>query len=139
MTMFHLALDVARVATGTFFVFSGYHKLTNPERHAALCATLKSCGVPFLGFMQWWVPGWEFAGGLMVASGWWPAVILGSLALTVICLIACMTDGRKRIAGYKPIDLADRVDDVLYLPEFLYILLLLVAFSRAVEASGLIG
>ena len=33
----------ARVATGTFFVFSGYHKLTNAERRAVFVATLQAC------------------------------------------------------------------------------------------------
>lgn len=132
------ALTVAQTGTGVFFAFSGWHKLTNPARHAALVETLKECGVPFLPFMQYWVPGWELAGGLMVLSGLWPLQIVGALALITICAIACATDGRKRVNGYQPIDLADRIDDWLYLPEILYILLLSIILSEAVASSGLL-
>jgi putative oxidoreductase len=130
-------LIVARIAIGLFFVFSGYHKLFNKDRHATLVVTLQQCKVPYLPFMQWWVPGWELAGGIMVISGWWPLTIVGSAALIVICTIACVTDGRKRIVSEAPIDRADTVDDVLYLPEFLYIILLLIFMAQAIATSGM--
>lgn len=130
-------LDVARTLTGLFFAISGYHKLFNKQRHESLVATLRDCGVPGIPFMQWWVPGWEFVGGLMLISGWWPLVLLGGAALIVVCSVACLTDGRKRIASYMPIDKADVIDDVLYLPEFLYIVLIVIAMAQAaVGAAG---
>ncbi|OSI23808.1 DoxX family membrane protein [Bradyrhizobium canariense] len=67
---FALPYLVGRVVTGVFFVFSGYHKLTNAERRAALVATLRDCNIPFVSLMQCVVPGLEFAGALGVV---WPA------------------------------------------------------------------
>lgn len=111
-----------RVATGAFFVISGYHKLFNATRHATFLKTLEACGVPFLPVMQWFVPSVEFLGGLGVTLGF--LTPLSALGLIVICLVATCTDGMKRIHAWQPLDRADRVDDVLYLPEVLYIVLL---------------
>lgn len=111
-------LTVNRVALGAFFSISGYHKLFNRERHASLVETLRACGVPCLAFNQWWVPSVEFAGGLALLSG--VLAPLAAVGLIVICSIACLTDGAKRIRSYSPIDAADYFDDVLYLPEALY-------------------
>jgi putative oxidoreductase len=105
---------VGRVITGVFFVFSGYHKLTNAERRAALVATLQAC--------QWFVPGVEFVGGLGVAFGF--LTPLAALGLAVICLIAACTDGMRRVRASAAIDKADKIDDALYLPEIPYVVLL---------------
>jgi uncharacterized membrane protein YphA (DoxX/SURF4 family) len=112
----------ARVATGVFFVFSGYHKLTNAERRAALVATLQASNVPFVPVMQWFVPGIEFLGGLGVAFGF--LTPLAALGLATICLVAAYADGMRRVKGWGAIDKADVIDDVLYLPEVLYMMLL---------------
>jgi uncharacterized membrane protein YphA (DoxX/SURF4 family) len=112
----------ARVATGLFFVFSGYHKLTNAERRAALVATLQACHIPFVPLMQWFVPGVEFVGGLGVVFGF--LTPLAALGLAAICFIAACTDGVRRVRASGVIDKADKIDNVLYLPEVLYIVLL---------------
>jgi uncharacterized membrane protein YphA (DoxX/SURF4 family) len=122
-----LGLTLLRVVLGLFFAISGYHKLFNRQRHASLVATLQSCHVPFIRFNQWWVPLVEFFGGLALLSG-----ILAPLAaagLIVECSIAVCTDGRKRVSGYQPIDRADWLDDLLYLPEMLYVVGLLVIIT----------
>jgi putative oxidoreductase len=119
-----LALFLNRLALGLFFVFSGYHKLFNKQRHATLVATLTDCGVRDVAVMQWFVPCVEFFGGLALLSG--VLAPLASLGLVCVCAVACLTDGRKRVASYQPIDAADYCDDVLYLPEFLYIVGLLL-------------
>lgn len=123
-----VALTMNRIALGTFFAISGYHKLFNSQRHASVVATLKACNIPFIGFCQWFVPSVEFLGGLSLISG-----ILSPLAafgLIAICLVATITDGLSRIPGYQPIDKADWLDDLLYLPEVLYIVGLLVVISH---------
>lgn len=131
-----IALLANRFALGFFFLFSGYHKLFNKQRHATLVATLQSCGVGMLPVMQWFVPSVEFLGGLSLISG--ILAPFASLGLIAVCSVACLTDGRKRIAGYAPIDAADYCDDVLYLPEFLYIigLLVVLAFGTPVLSIG---
>jgi putative oxidoreductase len=109
-----------RVATGSFFFLSGANKLFNKGRHAGLVKTLVADHVPAVPFMQWWVPGWEFIGGAMLALG-----ILSAFAasvLSIILLVACCAEGRARVASYAPINRADYIDDWLYLPEVIYLL-----------------
>jgi putative oxidoreductase len=112
----------ARIATGAFFVFSGYHKLTNARRRATLVATLQASDIPFIPVMQWFVPGVEFFGGLGVGFGF--LTPLAALGLATICLIAACADGVPRVRTWGALDKTDMIDDVLYLPEVLYILLL---------------
>jgi putative oxidoreductase len=112
----------ARIATGVFFVFSGYHKLTNANRRAVFVATLQASDIPFIPFMQWFVPGVEFLGGLGVAFGF--LTPLAALGLATICLVAACTDGMPRVRASGAIDRVDVIDDVLYLPEVLYMVLL---------------
>lgn len=117
-----VALAVQRVAVGSFFTISGYHKLFNRERHASLVATLRKDKVPAIWFNEWWVPGWEFLGGFSVVVGF--ASAFSASVLAFICLMACFTEARARVQAFGPIDPADALDDYLYLPEVLYILML---------------
>jgi uncharacterized membrane protein YphA (DoxX/SURF4 family) len=119
-----LVLALNRIAVGAFFALSGYHKLFNAEHHRAFTSELKTLGVHAVGFNQWWVPFVEFTGGSAVAIGLFAP--LAGFGLLIITIVAIATSGRKRIALFKPIDEADRVDDWLYLPEVLYALMLLV-------------
>jgi uncharacterized membrane protein YphA (DoxX/SURF4 family) len=64
-----IALTLNRIAVGMFFMFSGYHKLFNPERHRAFADELKGLGVHAVGFNQWWVPTVEFSAGCAVVIG----------------------------------------------------------------------
>ena len=49
-----IALTLNRVAVGTFFMLSGYHKLFNAPRHRTFVDELKALGVPAVGINQWW-------------------------------------------------------------------------------------
>jgi putative oxidoreductase len=118
------ALMVVRVGTGLFFALSGFNKLFNKERHAALVQTFYKDRVPLIPVMQWWVPIWEFIGGLLLIVGLFSA--FAAFVLLIICCVACYCEAKERVDAYKPINGGDRVADYLYLPEVLYILLLLV-------------
>jgi uncharacterized membrane protein YphA (DoxX/SURF4 family) len=122
-----IALLLNRVAVGAFFMFSGYHKLFNAQRHRVLVDELKALHIHALGFNAWWVPLVELSAGVAVVIGLFAP--LAALGLIVIILIANLTSGRQRIKSYKPIDEADRIDDWLYLPETLYAFMLLMVVS----------
>lgn len=130
------------ILMGLFFSISGFHKLFVPARHKMLVETLKACGVPFLRFNSWFVPSVEFSAGLgMIALPFLSLLsfpfafelhMLACLGLLCICSVACGTDGMKRIKEWQPIDKADAIDDFLYLPETLYIIVLLaIMFNLA--------
>ncbi len=113
-----VALTLNRVALGVFFAISGYLKLFNATRHAALVRTLQDAGVRAVPIMQWIVPGVELSAGLALIVGLLSA--LAAFGLFVICLFAFKLDAVKRIDGWGPINRADWVGDLLYLPEALY-------------------
>lgn len=122
-----IALTLNRVAVGLFFMFSGYHKLFNTERHREFSDELRSLRVPAVWINQWRVPLVEFSAGGAVVVGL--VAPLAALGLLVIILVANATSGRERIKAFKPIDEADRIDDWLYLPETLYAVMLIVVIS----------
>ena len=122
-----IALTLNRIAVGTFFMLSGYHKLFNAERHRALADELKALGIHAVGFNQWWVPTIEFAGGAAVVIGL--LAPLAALGLLVVTLVAIATTGPQRINLSRPIDRADRIDDWLYVPETLYVFMLILIVS----------
>lgn len=122
-----IALTLNRIVVGMFFMFSGYHKLFNPQRHRALVNELRELHVPAVGFNQWWVPTIEFTAGCAVFIGL--LAPLAALGLLVIILVALATSGRQVIKAHKPIDEADRIDDWLYLPETLYAFMLIMIIS----------
>ena len=112
------ALTLNRMALGTFFAISGCLKLFNASRHATLARTLQDAGVRAVPIMQWLVPSVEFAGGCALIMGLLSA--LAAFGLFVICLNAFALDAIKRISAWQPINRADWIGDVLYLPEALY-------------------
>lgn len=118
-----VVLLLSRVLLGVFFLISGWHKLFVPERHQALVETLRADHIPFIRFNEWWVPGVELVCGALVAVGLF--AVPAALTLLVLCLVACAADGLKQIRAMDPLDPADWLDDLLYLPEVLYITLAL--------------
>lgn len=113
-------LTFNRMTLGLFFAISGFHKLFNPVRHASVANEMKLLHIPAVWFNQWWVPGIEFFGGLSLVSG--ILAPLGAMGLMVVCFVATCTAGLRRIPSFKPIDKADWLDDLLYLPEVLYLI-----------------
>lgn len=124
----HVALTLNRVALGVFFAISGYHKLFNPARHARIAQTMAADRVPLPRVNEWFVPGVEFLGGLALIVGL--LAPLAAVGLFCVCCVATLVDGLARIPQWRPIDRADYVDDVLYLPEVLYaVMLVIVVFT----------
>jgi len=115
-----IAESALRIGTGLFFACSGFNKIFNGKRHAALVQTLQEDKVPAIAVMQWWVPSWELAGGGLLAAG----LNLAALPLLVIMAVAIFSEGKKRVSAYAPINAADTICDWLYLPEVVYALVL---------------
>jgi uncharacterized membrane protein YphA (DoxX/SURF4 family) len=112
------ALTLNRVALGVFFAISGYHKLFNASRHATLTRTLEDDAVHGVPIMQWLLPSAEFAGGWALITGF--LSVIAAFGLFVICAGALALDAFKRIRSWQPIDRADWLGDLLYVPEALY-------------------
>lgn len=112
------ALTLNRVALGAFFAISGYHKLFNASRHATLTRTLQDDGVHAVSIMRWLLPGAEFSGGWALMLGF--LSVVAALGLFVICVGALALDAVKRIRTWHPVDRADWLGDLLYVPEALY-------------------
>jgi uncharacterized membrane protein YphA (DoxX/SURF4 family) len=113
-----VALTLNRVALGVFFAISGYHKLFNASRHATLARTLQDDGVHAAPVLQWLLPSAEFGGGLALIGGF--LSVLAAFGLFVICAGAIALDALKRIRAWQPVDRADWLGDLLYVPESLY-------------------
>lgn len=133
-----LTMSILGISLGTFFVTSGYHKLFNQQRRASLKRTLHN-DLPkvglgkYEGFMMWWLPGWEFTSGLVALfTPLW--VFLGLPGITQLAMLpmlailgaALACELKERIAYYQPIDKADWLCDLLYLPETLLGIMALV-------------
>jgi putative oxidoreductase len=118
------ALALVRIGVGSFFTCSGYNKVFVPSRHATIRDTLVRDKVPAVKFNEWWVPLWEFTGGVCLLAGFNTAFVSG--VLIIVCLVACACEAPSRVNAYKPINRPDRLADWLYLPEVLYIFLLAV-------------
>jgi uncharacterized membrane protein YphA (DoxX/SURF4 family) len=112
------ALTLNRVALGVFFAISGYHKLFNASRHAILTRTLLDDGVHAVPIMRWLLPSAEFGGGCALIVGL--LSVVAAFGLFVICAGALVLDAFKRIRAWQPIDRADWLGDLLYVPEALY-------------------
>jgi len=109
------ALTLNRIALGVFFAISGYHKLFNASRHATLTRTLQDDGVRAVPIMQWLLPCAEFSGGCALIVGL--LSVLAAFGLFVICFGAVAFDAVKRIREWRPIDRADWLGDLLYVPK----------------------
>jgi uncharacterized membrane protein YphA (DoxX/SURF4 family) len=113
-----IALMLNRVALGLFFAISGYHKLFNVSRHTTLVKTIQEDGVHDVAVMQWLLPVGEFAGGSALIVGL--LSVLAALGLFAICFGAVVLDAFKRVRAWQPVDRADWLGDLLYVPETLY-------------------
>lgn len=112
------ALTLNRVALGVFFATSGYHKLFNASRHTTLKLTLQQDAVHAVPIMQWLLPSVEFSGGTALILGLFSVV--AAFGLWVVCIGAIALDAVKRLRTLRPIDRADWLGDLLYVPEVLY-------------------
>lgn len=132
------------VILGLFFLFAGYHKLFNADRREMLRETLK-VDLPYLGistakgtsvtFMLYWIPIWEIlSGGTATLYPLWLYLNLPMISqfamLPMIAILgsALYCEAVYKIHSYQPLDWADWVDDLLYLPETLLLIMAVAVF-----------
>ena len=112
------AILLVRVSLGLFFAISGANKLFVAGGSQTMYETLVAAKVPFPHLMTYFVSGVEFVGGSMLAVGFLSS--LAGVALLVDMLVAVLTT--KLPAMPKGLSPLNWFDDLLYLPEVLYVL-----------------
>lgn len=132
-----MPMTAVRVLIGVFFCISGATKLFVPAKFSAMEQTLVQSHIPFPHANAIFVSVVEFASGAGLVVGLFTPLCAVVLVLDMIVAIA--TD---RIHSIQATGVLGWVDDFLYLPEVLYVLILVwLIFSGPGRYSldGLIG
>src|SRR5262249_19878197 len=111
----------ARISLGVFFAISGGNKLFVASQYKVMYETISGAGIPFPHVMTYFVSSVEFVGGCLLIIG-----LLSTLccaALIVVMIVAITTVQLATIA--KTLSYIDWLDDFLYLPEVMYIIIFL--------------
>ena len=112
---------LARISLGVFFVVSGGNKLFVANRTHQMYETLAGAGIPLPHFMTYFVSSVEFICGCLLVIG-----LLSSLccaALNIQMIVAITTVQLATIP--KGLSFLNWLDDFLYLPESMYIIILI--------------
>src|ERR1700733_10755074 len=112
------AILLVRVALGLFFAISRGNKLFVPGGTKPVYDTLVQAKIPFPHLMAYFVSGVEFVCGSLVTLGFLssPACV----ALLIDMIVATLTSALSTLPkGLSPLSW---LDDLLYLPEVLYVL-----------------
>ena len=113
------AVLLVRVSLGLFFAISGANKLFVARSTQSMYETLVKAKVPFPRLMTYFVSGVELVGGSLLTVGFLSS--LASVALLVNMLVAILTTTLSAVPeGLSPLNW---LDDFLYLPEVLYVLI----------------
>jgi len=109
------AVLLARVSLGLFFAISGGNKLFVASHSKQVFETIAAAGIPFPHLMANFVSSVEFIGACLLIIG-----LLSSLcSLALICDITTVQLATIAMG----LSFIDWLDDFLYLPEVLYILI----------------
>ena len=112
---------LARISLGVFFAISGGNKLFVASRTRQMYETLARAGIPLPHFMTYFVSSVEFLGGCLLLIGLLSSLCCAALIMQMI--VAITTVSLATIpAGHS---LLDWLDDFLYLPEAMYIIILI--------------
>ena len=112
------AILLVRVSIGLFFAISGGNKLFVAGGTKPVYETLVQAKVPFPHLMAYFVSGVEFVGGALLTVGFLSSP--ASMALLIDMIVATVTSAVSTMPkGLSPLSW---LDDLLYLPEVLYVL-----------------
>ncbi len=112
------AILLVRVSIGLFFAISGANKLFSAGGTKQVYDTLVKANVPFPRQTAYFVAGVEFVCGSMLAVGFLSSPACAVLSIDMI--VAILTNTLSTVP--KGLSSLNWLDDVLYLPEVLYVL-----------------
>jgi putative oxidoreductase len=115
-----LGILVARLAVGLLFFLSGRAKLFVPERRKQMRQTLIEAHVPFPDFNALFVSTMEFVGGMSLILG-----AITPLACAMLGGVMILGIATTAIRNIKATSLGGWLSEFLYLPEVLYLVILL--------------
>jgi putative oxidoreductase len=119
------AVLLARISLGVFFAISGGNKLFVASQHKLMYETIVGAGIPFPHVMTYFVSSVEFVCGCLLVIGL--LSILCCMAFIIDMIVAITTVQLATIA--KALSFVDWLDDFLYLPEVMYIIIFLLLIS----------
>lgn len=114
------AILLARVSVGVFFAISGGSKLFVARHAQELFATISGAGLPFPHSTTYFVSAVEFIGGCLLIIGLFTSLAAAILIIDMIAAIITV----QLAALPKSHSFLDWLDNFLYLPEVLYIVIL---------------
>ena len=114
------AVFIARISLGVFFAISGGNKLLFTSHYDLMYETIAGAGLPFPHFMAYFVSSVEFVSGCLLIVGMLSTLCCVALIFTMIVAIATV-----QLATIKAVSSIDWIDDFLYLPEVMYIIMFL--------------
>jgi putative oxidoreductase len=112
------AILLVRVLLGLFFAISGANKLFVAGGTKPVYDTLVQAKVPFPHQMAYFVSGVEFVCGSLVTVGFFSSA--ACVALLIDMIVATLTSAIATLP--KGLSSLNWLDDLLYLPEVLYVL-----------------
>ena len=120
-----LAVLLARISLGVFFAISGGNKLFVASHYKLMYETIVGAEIPFPHVMTYFVSSVEFVCGCLLIIG-----LLSSLCCVVFIIDMIVAVTTVQLATLpKALSFIDWVDDFLYLPEVLYIIIFLWLIS----------
>jgi len=115
-----LGMLLARLAVGLLFALSGRGKLFVPARGRQMEETLRAAGIPAPAVNARMIATIEFIFGLFLVFGF-----LMPLSCVMLIGVMCGALGTTVIPGIKATSFIDWLGEFLYLPETLYLVILI--------------
>jgi putative oxidoreductase len=115
------AVLLARILLGVFFAISGGNKIFVASQYKIMYETIVGAGIPFPHIMTYFVSSVEFVCGCLLIIGLLSA--LCCMAFIIDMVVAITTVQLATIT--KALSFIDWLDDFLYLPEVMYIIIFL--------------
>ncbi len=115
------AILLVRISIGLFFAISGANKLFSAGGIKPVYDTLVAAKIPFPRQTAYFVAGVEFVCGSLLTVGFLSSP--ASVALMIDMIVAILTNTLATVP--KGLSRLNWLDDVLYLPEVLYVLFFL--------------